>query len=137
MKKGQRLRKQGKEGKEKMLAVASQSEAEQQMTFSDTLREELNKKKTFTRRDGSLMQSSELRLIAIKVIQELRTTSPVNSRLLDIVLNRIEGKPKEFVEVDATMEVMNGLNPTELLLQRLSKLLPSGEADTDNRESES
>ena len=133
MKLGQRRKKDSAKKELTRLPSSTEHLADQQKLFSETLREELNKERTFRRKDGTLLTTTELRLIAIKVINELRTTTPVNSRLLDIVLNRIEGKPKEFVEIDGTMEVMNGLSAQEILLQRLSHIIgpPADEgADT-------
>ena len=90
--------------------------------FSDCIREELTRRKRFRRPDGSLVDTSELELIALKLVRELRTTTPVNSRLLDIVLNRIEGKPKEYVELDASLEVDRGSLSDEELISLIRKL---------------
>lgn len=105
--------------------------------FTEKLRKALTDKKTFKRQDGSLIESSELDLIIIKVIRELRTTSPVNVKLLEIVLNRIEGKPKELVEIDGSLEVSRGIDARDVLLQRLSKIVDAEAVEGDDTESES
>lgn len=106
-------------------------------SFTEALRLELTKRKRFRRPDGSLMESSELELIALKVIRELRIGTPISSKLLEIILNRIEGKPKEMVELDATLEVSSGIDAKDILLQRLNRILSAGEGEGSDTPDES
>jgi len=100
-----------------------------ELCFTDKLRAELTKRKRFRRADGSLMEASELELIAIKVVRELRQGLTIDNKLLAIVLDRIEGKPKESVELDATVHAAGELDPKDVLLQRLNKILKTAEED--------
>jgi len=93
------------------------------LCFTDALRRELTKKKKFRKEDGSIIESSELDLIALKVIRELRTSNPVNAKLLEIVLNRLEGKPQESVTIDGRIEAASGISARDILLQRLDRVL--------------
>lgn len=100
--------------------------------FTDAFRAELLKRKKFRHSDGSLLEASELELIALKVIRELRTAPEINHRLLGILLDRIEGKPKESVELDATVKMAGEIDPRDVLIKRLNKIL--GVADQASEE---
>jgi hypothetical protein len=102
--------------------------------FTDIIRAELTKRKRFRRPDGSLMEASELELIALKVVRELRMGTTVDNKLLAIVLDRIEGKPKESVELNATVQAAAGIDPRDVLLQRLSRLLQTTDVRTKSED---
>lgn len=102
-----------------------------ELCFTDTIRRELNKKKRFRRSDGTLMEASELELIALKVVRELRQGLVIDNKLLAIVLDRIEGKPKETVELDATVQAAGDIDPRDILLQRLSNILKVSDQEDD------
>jgi len=104
--------------------------------FTDTIRAELTKRKKFRNPDGSIMEASELELIALKVIRELRTAPEINHRLLGIILDRIEGKPKEQVELDARVEMASGIDPRDALLQRMEKILGTADQEEDDEDEE-
>ncbi len=103
-----------------------------ELCFADIMRAELAKRKRFRRKDGSIMEASELELIALKIVRQLRNETEVSHKLLSLVLDRIYGRPKEQVEVNATVQAAAGIDPRDLLLQRLSRLLQS----TDERTKE-
>lgn len=109
-----------------------------EMCITDKVREELRKKKKFRRPDGSIMESSELDLIAQKIVRQLRQGTgefgEISPKLLDIVLDRIEGKPKEQIQLDGRLEVASGIDAKAALLQRLSKITTE-KAEEDNRKS--
>ena len=105
-------------------------------TFTNTLIKLLTQKKKFRRPDGSLMESTELELIALKVIRELRSSTPMSSKMLDIVLTRIEGKPKDVVEIDGKLELAKGLDARDILLQRLDRILSDGEEASEEETQE-
>jgi hypothetical protein len=67
--------------------------------FSEILRKQLLREKSFRRPDGTIFKASELEIITARVIKQLRKGRPLDIRLLDVVLNRLEGKPKEHVEL--------------------------------------
>lgn len=102
-----------------------------ELCFTDIIRAELKRKKKFRRADGSIMEASELELIAMKVVRELRNDEPVNNKLLGIILDRLEGKPKESVEIDGKLEVAQGLDAKDVLIQRLNRILEIAEDDSD------
>ncbi|MDD4985169.1 MAG: hypothetical protein PHQ43_05185 [Dehalococcoidales bacterium] len=104
------------------------------LCFTDTIRDMLTKRKRFRRPDGSLMEASELELIALKVVRELRMGTTVDNKLLAIVLDRIEGKPKESVELNATVQAAAGIDPRDVLLQRLSRLLQTTDVRTKSED---
>jgi len=101
------------------------------LCFTDIIREQLTRKKMFRRQDGSLMEASELELIALKVIQELRHGAPISHKLLNIVLDRIEGRPKESLELDGKLEVAGGLDARDVLLQRMKRVLDATESEEE------
>jgi len=86
-----------------------------ELCFTDKLRYQINKKKRFRKADGSILEASEMDLIVLKVVQELRTTTPLNIPLLNAVLNRLEGKPPEtIITVDETQREVTQLTDDEL-----------------------
>ena len=105
--------------------------------FTTILREQLLKKKKFRRPDGTYMESTEMELIALKVIKELRTSIPVNTKLLSIIMDRTEGKPQESIKLDGGLELTNGIDAKDLLLQRLDQILSTSKGEGDDRVSES
>lgn len=103
------------------------------LCFTDKLRYQLSKKKKFRRPDGTEFESTELDLLTMKIVQELRTTVPINIPLLNTVLNRIEGKPQETISIDETLEVSRGIDAREVILQRLSKIITVGEGEESHQ----
>ena len=106
------------------------------LCFTTKFREELMKNKKFRRPDGSIFESTELDLIVAKVIKELRQGHGVDSRLLNIILDRIEGRPKESVELDGKLEVGHGIDARSLILQRLGQASSTGNGEEDDSESD-
>jgi len=103
--------------------------------FGKTLRDMLLRKKVFRRPDGTLLDACELELIAKRVITELRTGAEFDVRLLEVVMNRVDGKVKEIVEMDAKLEVAHDIDAREVILSRLNKLLSTravAEADKES-----
>ncbi|MCK9599551.1 MAG: hypothetical protein M0R06_10960 [Sphaerochaeta sp.] len=80
------------------------------------------------------MEASELELIALKIVRQLRNETEVSHKLLDLVLNRVDGRPKESVELNATVQAAAGIDPRDVLLQRLSRLLQTTDIRTKSED---
>lgn len=106
-------------------------EPNQSKPFTAALRNMLLTKKVFKRPDGTLLEASELELIARRVAIELRTNPSFDVRLLELILNRLEGKVKEVVEIDPGVEAASAIDARKVILSRLGKLIPTG-ADTED-----
>lgn len=118
-----------KEGEERSPGYNPWGVPPRQLHFTQTLQKELTKRKTFRRKNGSVFDATELELITLKVIRELRESEPLNAKLLEIVLNRLEGKPKESVDLSGQVGVVVGEDPKGQLLKRLDALLESRRAE--------
>lgn len=94
-----------------------------ELCFSDIMRAELLKRKKFRRADGSIMETTELELIVLKIIRELRSDTQVSHKLLNLILDRIYGKPRESIDIDAKVETASSLDAKDILLQRIDKIL--------------
>ena len=105
-----------------------------ELCFADIMRGELTKRKRFRRPDGSLMEASELELIALKIVRQLRNETEVSHKLLSLVLDRVYGRPKESVDLNATVQAAAGIDPRDVLLQRLSRLLQTTDVRTKSED---
>lgn len=106
-------------------------------TFSNVLRDVLTKKRKYRKPDGTMFESSELELIVRRAVKELRTGIYFDVRLFDVLMNRIEGKPKEPIDVEGIKEVAHDLNAHDIILSRLGGIILARGHSEDGGESES
>ena len=106
-------------------------------TFSNMLRDVLTRKRKYRKPDGTRFESSELELIVKRAVRELRTGLEFDVRLFDVLMNRIEGKPKEPIDVEGIKEVANDLNAHDIILSRLGGIVLARGHSEDDSESES
>jgi hypothetical protein len=106
------------------------------LCFTVKFREELTKEKKFRRPDGTIFESTELDLIVAKVVKELRQGNGIDSKLLSLILDRVEGKPKESLELEGKLEVGHGIDARSLILQRLGQKPVSGEGEESDSQPE-
>lgn len=106
-------------------------------TFSNVLRDVLTKKRKYRKPDGTMFDSCELELIVRRAVKELRTGPEFDVRLFDVLMNRIEGKPKEPIDVEGIKEVAHDLNAHDIILSRLGGIVLARGHSEDGDESES
>ncbi len=106
-------------------------------TFSNVLRDVLTRKRKYRKPDGTMFESSELELIVRRAVKELRMSLIFDVRLFEVLMNRIEGKPKEPIDVEGIKEVANDLNAHDIILSRLGGIVLARRHSEDDSESES
>lgn len=105
-------------------------------TFSSILREALTRKRRYVKPDGTEFESSELELIVNRAIKELRKNPDFDVKLLSALLDRFEGKVKEPIDVEGMKEVVNGLNPHDILMSRFTGLALARRDSTNHTDSD-
>lgn len=89
-------------------------------TFGSTIREILTKPKKFRRPDGTLFSSTELTLIVRRAIKTLRMSDEFDVKLFTALMDRMDGKPKDNIDVEGIKEIANDIDAREVILSRLA-----------------
>lgn len=89
-------------------------------TFGSTIKNILTKKKKFRKPDGTLFDSTELELIVRKAIKTLRLGSDFDVKLFIALMERMDGKPKDNIDVEGIKEIANDIDAREVILSRLA-----------------
>lgn len=93
------------------------------LTFSSILRDTLTKKRKYRTKKGLVFESSELELIVSRAVKELRTNPEFDVRLLETLINRLEGRVKEPIDVEGIKELASDLSAREILSTRFGGLI--------------
>lgn len=108
-------------------------------SFGSTIRSVLTQKKRFRNSDGTLFSSTELELIVKRAIKLLRTRANFDVKLFIALMDRMDGKPKDNIDVEGIKEIANDIDAREVILSRLAGIAlargnsGSGERDDSGR----
>jgi len=102
--------------------------------FSNMLRAILNKKKAFRKPDGTVFESTELELITSRAVKELRTAAHFDVKLFQAIMDRIDGKVTEPIDVEGIKEVANDLNSKDIIMSRFGGLILARGTQPDSAE---
>lgn len=91
--------------------------------FSKVLRAEMTRLRKYRTEDGKRIEKSRLQLLVEKIWNQLYEAPEIDVKLLEMVLNRLEGKVPEGVNVSGGLELREGLSAKELILQKLDRQL--------------
>ena len=89
--------------------------------FSKQLRAELTKLRKFRKPDGKIVTHSYVELLVQKIMDQLLNSPEMDTKLLEMMLNRLEGKVAEGIDLSGDIEIRRGLSAKELLLQKLGR----------------
>lgn len=104
-------------------------------SFGSTIRDILTKNKRFRRSDGKLFESTELVLIVRRAIKTLRTSPEFDVKLFTALMDRMDGKPKDNIDVEGIKEIANDIDAREVILSRLAGIaLARGHNQGDRRD---
>lgn len=100
--------------------------------FSKVLRSEMTRLRKFRKPDGEVLQLSYLQLLVQKIANELLQSPEMDVKLLEMVLNRLEGKVPDSVNFEGGLELRRGLSAKELILSKLDRTVrPKASEESD------
>lgn len=105
------------------------------LVFSKQLRAELTKLRKFRRPNGKVVEATYVQLLVKKVMNELLNAPSLDVKLLEMTLNRLEGKVPDGLSVSGGLELRDGISARDILLQKLDRHLRLKEAETSDSES--
>ena len=91
--------------------------------FSKVLRAEMTRLRRYRTEDGKRIEKSRLQLLTEKIWNQLYEAPEMDVKLLEMVLNRLEGKVPEGIAFSGGLELREGLSAKELILQKLDRQL--------------
>lgn len=103
--------------------------------FTKELRAELTKLRRFRKPDGKVLELSYIQLLIQRIVDELLEAPELDVKLLEMVLNRLEGKVPEGLDFSGGVELRDGIGARDLLLQKLDRYLRLKDTETGTSES--
>ena len=97
--------------------------------FSKVLRSEMTKLRKYRTEDGKRIEKSRLQLLTEKIWDQLYEAPEIDVKLLEMVLNRLEGKVPDSVNFEGGVEFRHGLSAKELILSKLDRSLRLKDAE--------
>jgi len=91
--------------------------------FSKELRASMTRLRKYRTEDGKRITQSRLQLLIEKIWTQLYEAPEIDVKLLEMVLNRLEGKVPESVNFEGGLEFRRGLSAKELILSKLDRQL--------------